>query len=64
MFTWINYYSSLDLFWELHCKEVFACGTCRSNRKNLPKAVTQAKLKNSGDCVFRRDGPLLMFKMA
>ena len=23
-----NYYSSPDLFWELHCKEVFACGTC------------------------------------
>ena len=57
-----NYYLSLDLFWELHCKEVFATGTCRSNRKNLPKAVTQAKLKRSGECVFRRDKPLLCLK--
>ena len=35
-----NYYSSPDLFWELHCKEVFACGTFKSNHKNLPKALT------------------------
>ena len=57
-----NYYSNPDLFWELHCKEVFACGICRSNRKNLPKAVTKAKFKKNGECVFRRDGPLLCFK--
>ena len=36
------YYSSPDLFLELHNKECFACGTCRKNRKNLPKAVTTA----------------------
>ena len=41
---------------------MFACGTCRSNWKNLPKAVTKAKLKKNGECVFRRDGPLLCFK--
>ena len=23
-----NYHSNPDLFRELHCKEVFACGTC------------------------------------
>ena len=57
-----NYYSSPDLFFELHNKECFACGTCRKNRKNLPKAVTAAKLKQKGDCVFRRDGPLLCLK--
>ena len=57
-----NYYSSPDLFWELHKKECFACGTCRKNRKNLPKAVTAAKLKRKGDYVFRRDGPLLCLK--
>ena len=39
-----------------------SCGTCRSIRKNLPKAVTKAKLKKNGECVFRRDGPLLCFK--
>ena len=57
-----NYYTSPDLFWELHSKECFACGTCRKNQKNLPKAVTTAKLKRKGDCVFRRDGPLLCLK--
>ena len=57
-----NYYSSPDLFFELHNKECFTCGTCRKNRKNLPKAVTTAKLKWKGDCVFRRDGPLLCLK--
>ena len=57
-----NYYSSPDLFLELHNKECFACGTCRKNRKNLPKAVTAVKLKRKGDCVFRRDGPLLCLK--
>ena len=57
-----NYSSSPDLFFELHNKECFACGTCRKNRKNLPKAVTTAKLKRKGDCIFRRDGPLLCLK--
>ena len=31
-----NYYSSPELFEELHYHETFAAGTCRSNRKNLP----------------------------
>ena len=57
-----NYYSSPDLFLELHNKECFACGTCRKNRKNLPKAVPAVKLKWKGYCVFRRDGPLLCLK--
>ena len=47
---------------ELHNKECFACGTFRKNRKNLPKAVTTAKLKRKGDCIFRRDDPLLYLK--
>ena len=57
-----NYYSSPDLFLELFAKECYACGTCRKNRKNLPKAVTNAKLKRKGDYMFRRDGPLLCLK--
>ena len=57
-----NYYSSPDLFLELHNKECFACGTCQKNQKSLPKAVTTAKLKRKGDCIFRRDGPLLCLK--
>ena len=54
-----NYYSSPELFSELHYLETFFCGTVRSLRKNLPLAVTKVKLQNKGDCVFRRNGPLL-----
>ena len=57
-----NYYSSPELFSELHYKETFACGTCRSNQKNMPKSVTKANLKKKGQCVFRRNGPLLCIK--
>ena len=57
-----NYYCSPELFYELHHKETFVCGTSRSNRKGMPKSVTQAKLRNNGDCVFRRNGPLLCLK--
>ena len=57
-----NYYSSPELFWELHFKETYACGTCRSNRKNMPESVTKAKLKKKGECVFQRNGPLLCLK--
>ena len=39
--------------------ETFCCGTVCSLRKNLSLAVTKVKLKNKGDCVFRRNGPLL-----
>ena len=54
-----NYYSSPELFSELHYLETFCCGTVCSLRKNLPIEVTKVKLKNKGDCVFRRNGPLL-----
>ena len=47
-----NYYSSPCLYEELHFRSTFGCGTCRSNRKYLPKAVTKPKLKKKGDCVF------------
>ena len=50
-----SYYSRPHLFLELHSKECFAYGTCRKNKKDLPKAVTTAKLKRKGDCVFRRE---------
>jgi hypothetical protein len=49
-----NFYSSPELFEELLYKETLACGTVRSNRKGLPTAVVQTKLKNKDDVVFRR----------
>ena len=56
-----NYYSSSDLFWELFSKETYACGTCRKILKKLPKSL-KVKLRRKGDCMFRRDGPLLALK--
>ena len=56
-----KYYSSPELFEELHYRNTYACGTCHSNRKNMSKAVINAKLKK-GEAVFRRAGPLLCFK--
>ena len=53
-----NYYSSPELFEELHYRNTYACGTCHSNRKNMSKAVINAKLKK-GEAVFRCAGPLL-----
>ena len=56
-----NYYSSPELFEELHYRNTYACGICHSNRKNMSKAVINAKLKK-GEAVFRRAGPPLCFK--
>ena len=58
-----NYYSSVELYEELYYFETYACGTVRKDRVGLPIAVKEAKLKKgSGDCVFRRKGPLLAIK--
>ena len=57
-----NYYTSPELFYELHNKETFSCGKARPNRKGMPKSVTKAKLRKKGECVFRRNGPLLCLK--
>ena len=62
MFIWTTIIQVQIFFFEHHSKEVFSCGTCRKNRRNMPKAVTKAVFKKKGDCVFRRDGPLLALK--
>ena len=33
-----NYYTSPDLFFELHSKEYISCGTCRKNQKKFAKS--------------------------
>ena len=56
-----NYYNSYELAMELFCRETYMCGTQRLNRKDLPNAVKNAKLKQ-GETVFRRNGPCLVLK--
>ena len=46
-----NYYNSPDLIDLLPKKNMHTCGTVRKNRKSLPIALTQAKLKQ-GETVF------------
>ena len=56
-----NYYNSPDLIDLLHKRKMHACGTVRKNRKSLPLAVTQAKLKQ-GETVFCHKNNLLALK--
>ena len=56
-----NYYNSPDLIDLLYKRKTHACGTVRKNRKSLPLALTQAKLKQ-GETVFCRKNNLLALK--
>ena len=56
-----NYYNSPDLIEMLYKRKTHACGTVRKNRKSLPIAVTQAKLKQ-GETVFCHKNNLLALK--
>ena len=47
-----NYYNSVKLSEELAKRKTGMCGTLRSNRKHIPKRVSEAKLKK-GSCVFQ-----------
>ena len=56
-----NYYNSPDLIDLLYKKKTNACSTVRKNRKSLPLAVTQVKLKQ-GETVFHCKNNLLALK--
>ena len=56
-----NYYTSPELFTELDMQNTYACGTVRNNRKNVPKAFSVVKLKQS-ESIFRRNGNMLALK--
>ena len=48
-----NYYTSPELVEELLHRDTSSCGTVRSDRKGLPKALKKTKLKR-GEACFRR----------
>ena len=56
-----NYYTSPELLCELFYRNTFGTGTVRSMRKNMPKAVVGAKLKQGESC-FHRNGKLPCIK--
>ena len=59
-----NWYTSVPLFLELERRGILACGTVRSNRKYLPKAIIdgkqlQVKRLARGESLFRQTGNLV-----
>ena len=56
-----NYYNSPELASELDAHDTYVCGTVRCNRRNMPKAFPQIKLK-PGESVYRRCGNILVTK--
>ena len=62
MSTWIITIPAQIYFQNFFQRNVMPMKLVKKTRKNLPKAVTDAKLKRKGDCVFRRDGPFLYLK--
>ena len=56
-----NYYNSPNLIELLYKRKTHACGTVRKNRKSLPLALTQAKLKQ-GETIFCCKNNLLALK--
>lgn len=54
-----NYYSLVPLFQELSSRGTLACGTVQSNRKGLPKDITnpgsgEVKGLNRGESLYRQ----------
>ena len=56
-----NYYASPTLFDTLFAQNTIAVGTVRANRKEMPKAIKNTKLKK-GEVIFRQRDNLLALK--
>ena len=56
-----NWFNSPQLLDEMYNRKTLGAGTVRQNRRGLPKAVVQRKLKK-GETVYRRKGHLLCLK--
>lgn len=57
-----NFYNSPELYEELSLLHTYACGTLRSNRKNVPLAIKQKRKMARFECIYRRNGDLLIVK--
>ena len=56
-----NFYSSPNLFLQLHTMGIGACGTARIDRRRIPPEFQKAKLKK-GEMMTYNDGPLMGLK--
>ena len=56
-----NYYTSPELFTELDVRNTYACGTVRKNRRDVPRAFSEVKLRQ-GEVIFRRKENMLGLK--
>ncbi|XP_021344408.1 piggyBac transposable element-derived protein 4-like [Mizuhopecten yessoensis] len=58
-----NYYSSPELFTELHLQNTYACGTLRKNRLGVPYVIKKPTMKlKQSETIFRRNQNLLAVK--
>ncbi len=57
-----NYYNSPELAEELDYYNTYICGTLRTNRQGVPKALRMVKNMRAGEAIFRRQGNLLVLK--
>ena len=59
-----NYYTSMDLFEELHFQNIFTCGTINPIHKNLPQVVVKKNMKRNpkGNSIFWQKGAVLCFR--
>ena len=55
-----NFFSSLPLMEDLTRHWTYGCGTLRLNRRGLPPALKNAKLRRPGDTLKRQKGDLLV----
>ena len=53
-----NFFTSPDLFSELESRQLYACGTVRSNRRGFPDQLQGVSLSR-GKCCFRQKGNLV-----
>jgi hypothetical protein len=51
-----NFFSSPDLFRDLHAEKIYATGTCRTNRRGWPDGLSPKLLRNQGDYTSRQCG--------
>lgn len=54
-----NFFASPELFESLLKEKVYCCGTVRLNRKGMPEAIKQAKLKKRGENLVMQKGELV-----
>ena len=57
-----NCYTSPELMEELDLLNTYACGTLRTNRQDVPKAIQCVRNLQQGEAIFRQKENMLVLK--